>query len=153
MQIRIHKKPPGINLNPSTIAVLKHTASQSSTKPTHISSYHPGVSTPQKACYGSAQGVCAAHQNNVCVTGVSHPQAAQASRSRAAEGADAAGKLTSTALPRQGLFWLGACGGWFVCLWFCLLVSSCFGFFVVGCGGFVGFLLIAGVYFGCFVEP
>lgn len=82
---------------------------------------------------------CVQLTKTVFVTGVAHPQAVQASRSWAAEGADAVGKLTSTpstALPWQGLFCLGACGRWFVCLCFSLLVSFCLGFF---CGRVSGF--------------
>lgn len=54
--------------------LLKHTAPQSGTKPTEISSYHPRVSTTQKACsVGLAQGVCAAYQNNMFGTTASTP--------------------------------------------------------------------------------
>lgn len=105
---------------------------------------------------GAAQGVCAAHQN-MFVGAEEHPQAGQASRngaellwSRCCCGwsSNPHHPRLWARLPWQPLFAGGACGGWFVFLFACLGV-----FFVVGRGGVVWFLLLFGVYFGCFVEP
>lgn len=76
-------------------------------------------------------------------------------QARAAGGTDAVGKVTSTpsTAALASFVWAGCLWG-LLCLFvfFICLLHFVWGFVVVGCGGLV-FLLLFGVYFGCFVEP
>lgn len=107
------------NLSPSTRhGPLTHTAPQSGTKPTQTSSFHPGAPTPRRARVDE-------HRECVQLTPTrwyqqsAQPQAAQASRNRAAEGTDALGSWHPhhprlwARLPPQGLvgsLWGFVCG-------------------------------------------
>lgn len=142
-----------VNLSPSARhGLLKHTAPQSGIKATEISSYHPRVSTTQKACYvGLAQGVRAAYQNNAFVTTASTPTGSAGQGELSCRGNRCCWEadihtihVSGARFLRQCLFWL--VGRWweFVCLGF---LFACFilfwGFFVVLYGGFCCF------YGGC----
>lgn len=126
---------------------MKHTAPQSSTKPTQISSNHPRVSTPQRACnVGLAQGVCVVYQN-MFVTTVSTPTGS-AGQSCWGNRCCREGDIHTI----HGCFGK-LCLGWvlvgvalFVCV-FHLLVTLCLGFFCGRVWRFGVFVVI------CFVEP